>query len=275
MQARSYIIQYCDVTEVKNNKAPLYVWYIVANNLKEAKITAAAQQAPFGHYLLISVVPDKGQKVSKRAKHTLTPYQAKKAQALLHKWQANTEDAMVDVGEWEPLQVEPELDPIPAPESGPESPATVAVVADLNGMLNHDAHEALMDTFEKFQTTDEPHEFPPIPYPYPDPVDAPKEIKVYDYDSLCGKDSPLESPAPKSLPCPSATPCPCGMGTDDNGDGDCAACTSPVMKQMDETKVAASKPSLLSHVPFFIQVIGIVALGVIAITLLIQYIFPQ
>jgi hypothetical protein len=247
MQARSYIIQYFDVTEVKNNKAPIYVWYMAADNLKEAKEDALDEQAEFGHYYLISVVPDKGQKVSKRAKHTLTPYQAKKAQALLHKWQANTEDATVDVGEWEPLQVEPEIDPIPAPESGPESPATVAVVAvvaDLNGMLNHDAHEALMDTFEKFQTTN--------------------EFKL----------DPVEPP-PVEPPCPSATPCPCGMGTDDNGDGDCAACTSPVMKQMDETKVAASKPSLLSHVPFFIQVIGIVALGVIAITLLIQYIFPQ
>jgi hypothetical protein len=31
--------------------------------------------------------------------------------------------------------------------TGPDSPATVAVVADLNGMLAHDAHEQTMDTF--------------------------------------------------------------------------------------------------------------------------------
>src|SRR5271157_4622924 len=33
------------------------------------------------------------------------------------------------------------------PTSGPNSPATVAVVADLNGMVAHDAHEQTMDTF--------------------------------------------------------------------------------------------------------------------------------
>jgi hypothetical protein len=33
------------------------------------------------------------------------------------------------------------------PSSGPDSPATVAVVADLNGMLAHDEHEQVMDTF--------------------------------------------------------------------------------------------------------------------------------
>ena len=40
--------------------------------------------------------------------------------------------------------------PVPTPEqagTGPDSPATVAVVADLNGMLQHDAHEQTMDTF--------------------------------------------------------------------------------------------------------------------------------
>lgn len=35
----------------------------------------------------------------------------------------------------------------PPPTSGPDSPATVAVVADLNGMLAHDEHEQAMDTF--------------------------------------------------------------------------------------------------------------------------------
>jgi hypothetical protein len=34
-----------------------------------------------------------------------------------------------------------------APTSGPDSPATVAVVADMNGMLAHDEHEQVMDTF--------------------------------------------------------------------------------------------------------------------------------
>jgi hypothetical protein len=33
------------------------------------------------------------------------------------------------------------------PVSGPDSPATVAVVKDLNGMISHDAHEQTMDTF--------------------------------------------------------------------------------------------------------------------------------
>jgi hypothetical protein len=33
------------------------------------------------------------------------------------------------------------------PTSGPDSPATVAAVADLNGMLAHDEHEQAMDTF--------------------------------------------------------------------------------------------------------------------------------
>ena len=33
------------------------------------------------------------------------------------------------------------------PTSGPTSPATVAAVADLNGMLSHDAHEQTMDNF--------------------------------------------------------------------------------------------------------------------------------
>ena len=35
----------------------------------------------------------------------------------------------------------------PAPTSGPDSPATVAVVDDLQGMLSHDAHEQAMDNF--------------------------------------------------------------------------------------------------------------------------------
>jgi hypothetical protein len=34
------------------------------------------------------------------------------------------------------------------PTTGPESPATKAVVADLQGMLGHDAHEQAMDTFQ-------------------------------------------------------------------------------------------------------------------------------
>jgi hypothetical protein len=36
---------------------------------------------------------------------------------------------------------------IQPPTSGPDSPATVAVVADMNSMLSHDAHEQTMDTF--------------------------------------------------------------------------------------------------------------------------------
>lgn len=36
---------------------------------------------------------------------------------------------------------------IQPPTSGPDSPATVAVVADLNGMLSNDAHEQTMATF--------------------------------------------------------------------------------------------------------------------------------
>jgi hypothetical protein len=35
----------------------------------------------------------------------------------------------------------------PSPTSGPDSPATKAAIADLNGMLSHDAHEQAMDTF--------------------------------------------------------------------------------------------------------------------------------
>src|SRR5271157_1057290 len=45
------------------------------------------------------------------------------------------------------LSVVPQPIVLGAPETGPASPATVAVVADLNGMLAHDAHEQTMDTF--------------------------------------------------------------------------------------------------------------------------------
>lgn len=41
----------------------------------------------------------------------------------------------------------PEPTPAAAPATGPDSPATKAVVADLQGMLSHDAHEQAMDTF--------------------------------------------------------------------------------------------------------------------------------
>jgi len=45
------------------------------------------------------------------------------------------------------LSVVPQPIVLGARETGPTSPATVAVVADLNGMLAHDAHEQTMDTF--------------------------------------------------------------------------------------------------------------------------------
>ncbi len=52
----------------------------------------------------------------------------------------------------DPTPVAPVLEipaeaPAPAPTTGPDSPATKAVVADLQGMISHDAHEQAMDNF--------------------------------------------------------------------------------------------------------------------------------
>ena len=65
----------------------------------------------------------------------------------------------------EPIEVITEcLKALDVPTTGPDSPATVAVVADLQGMLAHDAHEQAMDTFK-----------PAVPEGkrFPDPTNAP------------------------------------------------------------------------------------------------------
>jgi hypothetical protein len=48
----------------------------------------------------------------------------------------------------------------PAPTSGPDSPATVAAVADLNGFLSHDAHEQIIDQVTVTSTEAEGRRYP-------------------------------------------------------------------------------------------------------------------
>ena len=78
--------------------------------------------------------------------------------------------------------------------TGPNSPATKAVLKDLDGMISNDAHEKAMDSFV------------PFPQGTPEPM-------------------PGISVPESGVPCPN-----CGLGIDDNGDGDCAVCSSPAYK---------------------------------------------
>jgi hypothetical protein len=68
----------------------------------------------------------------------------------------------------------------PAPTSGPDSPATVAVVADMNGMLAHDEHEQAMDTFvpEAGAVEDYNRVFPP-PSAINDPMPGTPSINPF------------------------------------------------------------------------------------------------
>jgi hypothetical protein len=60
------------------------------------------------------------------------------------------------------------------PATGPDSPATKAVVADLQGMLAHDAHEQTMDTF----VPDDVPEGKRFPDPTNTPIIAPVPVAV-------------------------------------------------------------------------------------------------
>ena len=66
--------------------------------------------------------------------------------------------------------------PSAPPISGPESPATQAVIADLQGMVAHDAHEQVMDTF--------------VPNP------GQPDISKFNLDEA----APIINPAPEDLP---------------------------------------------------------------------------
>jgi hypothetical protein len=73
----------------------------------------------------------------------------------------------------------PAAPPATAPTTGPDSPATIAVVADLQGMISHDAHEQAMDTFKP--------ESVPEGKRFPDPTNAPitlNSVPMKEHDLL-------------------------------------------------------------------------------------------
>lgn len=99
--------------------------------------------------------------------------------------------------------------PMPEPTTGPDSPATKAIVEDLNGMLAHDAHEQTFDTFVAAPLEAAENAVNDLGLTPAAQADMDAIAKQHD-DALCPK---------------------CGIGIDNNGDGDCAVCTSPAYQQ--------------------------------------------
>ena len=112
-----------------------------------------------------------------------------------------TEEKAIDAG------LEAAEDEESGAESGPDSPATVAVLEDYRGMMEHDAHERVMDTFQPTSPVPEGTK-PGLIFPPAEPT-APVDL-----DEI----APVVNAAPL---CPT-----CGAGRDTDGDGNCLVCGS-------------------------------------------------
>jgi len=132
-----------------------------------------------------------------------------------------------------------------APASGPDSPATVAVMKDFDGMMSHDKHEQMMDTFvpDKAMTPEVASiiqaETPAAPPPAPAALDVetlpnnkftPWPIAPEKDRTLNMMEFGMGAPAAPPLPAPAVCPT-CGIGTDTDGDGNCPVCAAPAYKQ--------------------------------------------
>jgi len=95
------------------------------------------------------------------------------------------------------LSVVPQPIVLGARETGPTSPATVAVVADLNGMLTHDAHEQTMDTF----VPNSVRSWEADGKRFPDPTNAQPVEPLIEPDEAVGSQfRPPMSPTPSAIP---------------------------------------------------------------------------
>jgi hypothetical protein len=187
---RQYVVEYFDACEVNKGKAPIYTERILAVNLKDAK----RQTKEYDNcYVILSVVPDTGEPLSKRKrKHILTVSDIRKVTKIYDDStivsavgsESYTEDADADVGAWED------------DSSLPDTPS-----------------EELSEGSEGLGA--------PLPSDCGDP------------DCWCQRPAPVDNVA---VARDNFTACPCGAGIDCNGDGDCAACTSPVAEAIKDKK---------------------------------------
>jgi len=145
---RPYRVDYFDIEEMKDNDLAL---------VKSVIVRAVTATEAIYH----NSIAQEGRIIIRSARFykTLTHkkdiykavedlFSANKAITIMEAVEAyRAKKAAPPVGTVINLSVTPQPVVMGAPESGPTSPATVAAVADLNGMLAHDAHEQTMDTF--------------------------------------------------------------------------------------------------------------------------------
>lgn len=115
------------------------------------------------------------------------------------------------------------------PVSGPGSPATKAVMKDFAGMMSHDKHERMMDTFVPDEAMT-PGVALIIQAETPAaPPDRTLSMMEYAENPPSNKFAPWPTTA---TPPPAPVVCPtCGIGTDTDGDGNRPVCAAPAYKQ--------------------------------------------
>lgn len=143
---RPYRIDYFDINEMKDNDLALVRSTVVRAITSEEAMYQLLQDEAFWTKDVPSLITIRSYRFYKKLPPKKDVYTAIEDLFTASK-------AVVIMEHVEAYRAKPEPESVvEAPSqlevlSGPTSPATVAVIADLNGMISHDAHEQAMDTF--------------------------------------------------------------------------------------------------------------------------------
>lgn len=173
---RPYRVDYLDYTEVRDGKAIVHSALIRAVTAADAKAAVESSQREIVRaYRFYRPLPNPKSRFTAFEKL----FSANKVQSVRDRYEG-----------WKELMTATKA-PDYAPTTGPDSPETKAVVADLQGYIDHDKHEQLMDTFSPEGQID--RTVPNDPFPFGTPFEYRLDpIKTIDLDVA----APVLSPAP-------------------------------------------------------------------------------
>lgn len=148
---RPYRIDYFDINEMKDNDLALVRSTVVRAITSEEAMYQLLQDEAFWTKDVPSLITIRSYRFYKKLPPKKDVYTAiedlftsNKAVVIMDAVEAYRAKPLADPAILEiPIGAPSQLEVL----TGPTSPATVAVIADLNGMISHDAHEQAMDTF--------------------------------------------------------------------------------------------------------------------------------